>query len=102
MSPPQATSPCRFPTTMAAHPSAGCDHGGTRNRSTSRSVQTWSVSPAAMAGVQGRHCLAEPVPLVGSGCAKGWRKLPCGKQKLWYVWYKASCCRKPSSPFTAW
>jgi hypothetical protein len=40
-----------------------------------------------MAGVQGRHCLAEPGPLVGVGCGKGWRKLPWGKQKLWYVWY---------------
>jgi len=25
----------------------------------------WSVSPAAIAGIQGRHTLAEPVPLVG-------------------------------------
>ena len=33
------------------HTCAGCGHGGTRNSSTSRSVQTWSVSPAAMAGV---------------------------------------------------
>jgi len=38
-----------------------------------------------MAGVQGRHCVAEPVPLVGSGCDNGWRKLACGKQKLSYT-----------------
>ena len=44
----------RLPTTRLAHTLAGCGHGGTRKSSTSRSVQTWSVSPAAMAGVQGR------------------------------------------------
>jgi len=54
-----------LPTTLRAHTPTGWGHGGTRNRSTSRRVQTWSVSPAAMAGVQGRHCLAEPLPLVG-------------------------------------
>src|SRR5262249_19752504 len=47
-----------------------------------RSVETWSVNPAAMAGVPGCHTLAEPVPLVGTGCSKGWRKLACGRQKL--------------------
>src|SRR6267143_1850927 len=45
------------------HAPAGGGHGGTRNSSTSRRVQTWSVSPAAMAGVLGCHRLAEPVPL---------------------------------------
>ena len=35
-----------------------------------------------MAGVQGRHCFAEPMPLVGSGCGRGWRTLAWGKQKL--------------------
>jgi hypothetical protein len=29
-----------LPTTLFAHTSAGCGHGGTRNSSTSRSVQT--------------------------------------------------------------
>src|SRR5262245_24082826 len=67
---------------LAAYDICGCGQGGTRNRSTSRNVQTWSVSPAAIAGVQGRHCLAEPGPLVGQGCGKGRRKLVCGKQKL--------------------
>jgi hypothetical protein len=28
-----------------------------------------------MAGVQGRHCVAEPVPLVGRSCGNGTRKL---------------------------
>ena len=79
----QATFPCCFPPPWLAHTPAGWGHGGTRNRSTSRSVQTWSVSPAAMAGVRGRHCLAEPVPLVGTGCGRGRRKLACGRQKLW-------------------
>ena len=44
--------------------------------------QTWSVSPAAMAGVQGRPCVAEPVPLVGSGWGRGGHTLAWGKQKL--------------------
>jgi hypothetical protein len=52
---------------LLAYPPTGWGHGGTRTRSTSRSVQTWSVSPATIAGVQGRHCLAEPVPWVSSG-----------------------------------
>ena len=51
----QATFPCRFPPPWLAHTPAGWGHGGTRNRSTSRSVQTRSVSPAAMAGVRGCH-----------------------------------------------
>ncbi len=33
-------------------------------------VQMWSVNPAAMAGVRCTHRLSEPLPLVGSGCAK--------------------------------
>ena len=37
-----------------------------------------------MAGVRGRHGLAEPVPLVGIGLRQGWRKLAWGRQKLWY------------------
>src|SRR6266581_4624797 len=56
-----------FPPPWLAHTPAGCGHGGTRYSSTSRSVHTWSVSPAAIAGVWGHHCLAEPIPLVGSG-----------------------------------
>ena len=65
----------------AAYHICGCGQGGPRNRSTSRKVQTWSVSPAAIAGVQGRHCLAEPDPLVGTGSGHGWRKAAWGKQK---------------------
>ena len=48
----------------------------------SRSVQTWSVNPAVIAGVHDRHRLAEPVPLVGSGISKGWRKPAWGSMKL--------------------
>src|SRR5438876_5498665 len=59
------------------HACAGCGHGGTRKSNTSRSIQTWSVSAAAIAGVWSCHCLAEPVPLVSSGCGKGWRKAVC-------------------------
>ena len=33
------------------------------------------VNPAAIAGVHGRHSLAEPLPLVASGANHGWRKL---------------------------
>jgi hypothetical protein len=65
-----------------AHTPTGWGHGGTRKSSTSRSVQTWSVSPAAMAGVQGRHWVAEPQPWAGSGWDKGRRTLAWGKQKL--------------------
>ena len=71
-----------FPTTWLAHTPAGCGHGGTRKSSTSRRVHTRSVSPAAIAGVRGRHILAEPVPLVGRGCGSGTRRLAWGKQKL--------------------
>src|SRR5262252_10146663 len=74
--------PGPLPATLRAHTPAGWGHGGTRNSSTSRRVQTWSVSPAAMAGVRGCQRLAEPLPWVGSGCGKGRRKLACGKQKL--------------------
>jgi len=69
--PAQASFPCRFPPLGRAHTPADWGHGGTRNSSTSRRVHTWSVNPAAIAGVQGRHVLAEPMPLVGSGCACG-------------------------------
>ncbi len=48
-----------------AHSSCGWGHGGTRNRSTSRKDHTRSVSPAAIAGVQGCHRLTAPFPLVG-------------------------------------
>src|SRR2546421_8202026 len=64
------------------HTPAGCGHGGTRKSSTSRRVHTWSVSPAAIAGVHDRHRLAEPVPCVASGTSNGWRTLAWGKQKL--------------------
>ena len=40
-----------------------------------RSVQTWSVKPAAIAGVHGRHNLPEPVPLLALGYGNGWRRL---------------------------
>jgi hypothetical protein len=71
-----------LPTILLAHIPTGWGHGGTRKSSTSRSVQTWSVSPAAIAGVRGRHCVAAPLPWVGSGCGKSRRKLAWGKQKL--------------------
>jgi hypothetical protein len=70
------------PPSRCAHTPAGCGHGGPRKSSTSRSVQTWSVRPAAIAGVHGRHCVVEPVPWVDSGCGRGWRTLAWGKQKL--------------------
>ena len=64
------------------HTPAGCGHGGTRKSRTSRSVHPWSVTPAAIAGVCDRHCLAEPLLWVASGWDKGRRKLAWGKQKL--------------------
>jgi hypothetical protein len=69
-------------TLPAAYDVWGCGHGGTRNMSISPKVHTWSVKPAALAGVQGRHVLAEPLPFVSSGCDRGWHKLAWGKQKL--------------------
>src|SRR5882724_6515412 len=72
----------RSPSESAAYSACGCGHGGTRYSSTAFSVQTWSVSPAAIAGVRSLHVLAEPLPLVGEGCGSGRRMLACGKQKL--------------------
>jgi CBS domain-containing protein len=69
--PAQATFPFHFPSPQLVHTPAGCGHGGTRYNSTSRRVHTWSVSPAAIAGVWGCQRLAEPLPWVGSGCGKG-------------------------------
>jgi hypothetical protein len=77
-----APSPSRSSCFHAAYTPAGWGHGGTRNSSTSRSVHTRSVRPAAIAGVHGRHCAAELVPWVSSGCGRGWRTLAWGKQKL--------------------
>jgi hypothetical protein len=74
--------PSLLPTTRLAHTPAGCGHGGTRKSNTSRRVHTRSVSPAAIAGVCGRHVLAEPVPWVGRGCGNGTQRLAWGKQKL--------------------
>jgi hypothetical protein len=74
--------PWPLPITLLAHTPAGCGHGGTRKSRTSRKLQTWSVNPAAIAGVWGYHRLAEPLPLVGRGCGNGWRQEACGKQKL--------------------
>jgi hypothetical protein len=62
--------------------SEGGGHGDTRNSKTSRSDHTWSVNPAAIVGVQGRHTLAEPLPFVGTGSVRAWRKLAWGKTKL--------------------
>jgi hypothetical protein len=72
----------QFSSSLMAYSGWDWGHGGTRNRSISRSVHPWSVNPAAIAGVCGCHILAEPVPWVGIGCGKGRRKLACGKQKL--------------------
>ena len=47
----------------------------------------WSVTPAAIAGVHGRHTLAEPVPLVGSGTNSDWRKLAWGSTKFTRAFY---------------
>ena len=91
-SPAQATFPCCFPPLRRAHTPAGCGHGGTRKSNTSRSVHTWSVRPAAIAGVRGRHCVAEPLPWVGSGWGNGRRTLAWGTQKLEETGYTTNCC----------
>ena len=41
-----------------------------------------ALAQSVDATAHGRHNLAEPVPLVGSGCGRGWRTLAWGKQKL--------------------
>src|SRR5262247_1601905 len=63
VSTPGPLSP-RSSSESAAHSACDCGHGGTRNANTARNVHTWSASPAAIAGVQGRQVLAEPLPLV--------------------------------------
>jgi hypothetical protein len=55
---------------------------GTRNITPSFSVQTWFVNPAAIAGVQGRHHLAEPLPVVAIGSASAWRQRAGGHTRL--------------------
>src|SRR5882724_1519557 len=75
----------RSPFESTAYSVCGWGHGGTRNSNTSRRVHTWSVSPAAIAGVRGCHRLAEPLPCVGKGCGRGRRKLVWGKHQLEYV-----------------
>jgi hypothetical protein len=44
-------------------------------------VHTWSVMPAAMAGVTGFQRIEDPVPRVALGLASGWRRLRCGSTK---------------------
>ena len=73
--------PVPLPITRRAHTPAGCGHGGTRKSKTSRKLQTWSVNPAAMAGVWRCQRLVEPLPLVSAGWGNGRRKLAWGKQK---------------------
>ena len=67
----------------ASYRARGGGHGGTRKSNTSRTLQTGAGNPAAIAGVQGRHRLAEPVPLVRAGWRRGIRQLAWGRQKLW-------------------
>src|SRR5438046_5070422 len=50
-------SPYRNPLPIGTHHAQGAFLLGLGSRSTSRSVHTWSVSPAAIAGVHGRHTL---------------------------------------------
>ena len=56
--------------------------GGIRKLSNSSMVHTWSVSPAAMAGVTGFHFFREPFrPLVGRLWGRRCRKLRWGTTK---------------------
>ena len=57
------------------YPCCGCGHGGTRKSKTSHSDQTWSVRPAAIAGVRGRPCWADPVSFVDAGTGTGFNPL---------------------------
>lgn len=47
-----------------------CGHGGTRNRSTSLRLHTWSVKPAAIAGVRCCQRLPDLIRSIGSGSGK--------------------------------
>jgi hypothetical protein len=49
--------------------------------SMSRRVHTRSANPAAIAGVRARHCLAAPMPLVGSNSARSTCKDVRNKKK---------------------
>jgi hypothetical protein len=73
----------RSPSSPMPYSPCGCSHGGTRNCNTSLRLQTWSVNPAAIAGVHGRHNRAEPLPVVASGISSVCRKLAWGRTKLW-------------------
>ena len=79
----------------------GCawGHGGPWEHNTSVSDQTWSVHPAAMAGVPGRHPWAAPGPGVGSGRGNAWRKLAWGQTPWWDVGPNTRCSRMPSVPW---
>src|SRR5262249_5798800 len=61
-----------FPPPLVPHTITGCADGGTRHSSTARSVHTWSVRPAVIAGAHGRHRWAAPRPFVTSGASNGW------------------------------
>ena len=87
---PRGRSTLRCATPAGSETGCGWGHGGTRKRHTSRSAHTWSVKPVAIAGVQGRHPLAEPVPWVGIGAASAWRKLTGGHTKVWEGLHKDS------------
>src|SRR4029453_17379748 len=52
---------CSSPGTVAS-PVWGWGQGGTQKKSPARKPHTCSVNPAAIAGVHGRHPLAEPLP----------------------------------------
>jgi hypothetical protein len=60
----------------------GCSHGGPRENSPALRDHTGAVKPAALAGVHGRHTLAEPRPLVASGTGHRWRRLAWGTPKV--------------------
>jgi hypothetical protein len=64
------------------HACIGGGHGGPRKSTPAWRGHPRSVSPAALAGVRGRHGLAEPVPVVGRGCGNATRRLAWGKQKV--------------------
>jgi len=42
----------------------------------------YTIAPAAIAGVHGRHAWAAPSPWVETGSTNGWRKLAWGKPQL--------------------
>jgi hypothetical protein len=89
----------RASTGLIVETRCGCGPDGTRQSRTSCKLHPCSGHPARIAGVQGRHCFAEPAPWVAMGGGRGWRRLAWGRQQLGARWHSTSCWRQPACPW---